>query len=115
MSYQRGAVISPELALTRSREALQKELDGLARARLAAVAEMERIERRIQASRARQRRKRVRRGPATYAPTASALAYRDTHPADLSPTVHGGPEGLKAAAQEVAEWEARRLATKDAA
>lgn len=117
MSYQHGRAPTSGTALAKGRDALQQELDALARVLATAAAERERIERGLEASRARQRRKRVRRGPATYQPTMQALTYRAANPdtAPLPEPVHGGRAGLQAAVREAEEWAARKTARKRAA
>jgi hypothetical protein len=107
MSYEYGkTTLKPSVA--RTSDDMRAELENLHRLRAAILAETEAKSKEL----ARIQAARKRLVPvATYAPTTTALAYRDLygHLMDDQPQpIHGGSSGLRMAAAEAARYEARK-------
>jgi len=107
MSYEYGqTTLKPYAAKTR--DEMRVELENLHRLRAAILAETEAKAKEL----ARIQAARKRLVPiATYAPTTTALAYRDLygHLMDAQPQpIHGGAGGLRMAAAEAARYEAKK-------
>ncbi|HCF99596.1 MAG TPA: hypothetical protein DEV93_03530 [Chloroflexi bacterium] len=107
MSYEYGKTMLKPYA-TKTTDEMRAELENLHRLRAAILAETEAKSKdlaRIQAA-----RKRLI-PVATYAPTTTALAYRELFGHLLerqTQPIHGGSSGLRMAAAEAARYEARK-------